>query len=245
MPAARSHGSTVMNMRRSASDSTPHSRHLGLIGGLGVGATMVYYKAIAAGCIDRGKVPRITVAHAHAPAVLAHVSEGPDALAEYLAGFIRELVAAETELLAIPAVTPHIAIDRLRRESPLPIIDMLAASGQRLRDRGLTRIALFGTRITIETECFGALGPVEVVAPQRHETSEIDRIYHELATNGRTSDANTETLRRVARAICARDRVQAIVLAGTDLNLIFDESSAGFPAVDCTAAHVDAILDHL
>jgi hypothetical protein len=32
-------------------------------------------------------------------------------------------------------------------------------------------------------------------------------------------------------------------LAGTDLNLIFDEASAGFPAFDCASAHIEAILD--
>ena len=54
-----------------------------------------------------------------------------------------------------------------------------------------------------------------------------------------------EKLRRIARAILARDRVEAIVLAGTDLNVIFDEATAGFPAVDCAAAHIDAILDRV
>jgi len=235
-----------MDLTVLANESMPRSRHLGLIGGLGVGAAVIYYRAIAAGCVDRNKVPRITLAHAHAPTALAHVREGRiDALAEYLGGFVGELAAAGAELIAIPAVTPHIAVDPLRRESPLPIVDMLGAIEKRLRARGLSRIALFGTRFTIESECFGALGSVEVVAPKHDEVDEIDRIYLELATDGGTSPANVETLQRVARGICTRDRVQAILLAGTDLNLIFDEASAGFPAVDCAAAHVDAILDQL
>jgi aspartate racemase len=225
-------------------ESMPRSRHLGLIGGLGVSAAVIYYKAITAGCVDRDKVPRMTLAHAHAPTALAHVTDGRiDALAEYLAGFVRELAAAGAELLAIPAVTPHIAIDLLRRQSPLPIVDMLQTTEQRLRDRNLSRVALFGTRFTIETEIFGALGSFEVVAPKHDEVDEIHRIYLELATDGRTSPANVEKLRRIARAIRTRDRVEAIVLAGTDLNVIFDEATAGFPAVDCAAAHIDAILD--
>jgi aspartate racemase len=224
----------------------PRSRHLGLIGGLGVSATVMYYKAIAAGCVDRGRVPRMTLAHADAPTALAHVTDGRiDALAEYLADFVRELAAAGAELLAIPAVTPHIAIDLLRRQSPLPIVDMLEATERRLRERGLSRVALFGTRFTIETEIFGALESLEVVAPKRDEVDEIHRVYLELATDGRTSPANVENLRRIASAIRARDRVDAIVLAGTDLNVIFDEATAGFPAVDCAAAHIDAILDRM
>jgi hypothetical protein len=43
--------------------------------------------------------------------------------------------------------------------------------------------------------------------------------------------ANVKTLRQIASTICRRDGVEAIVLAGTDLTLIFSEASAGFPTV--------------
>jgi len=46
----------------------------------------------------------------------------------------------------------------------------------------------------------------------------------------------------VAHALIRRERVEAILLAGTDLNLILSETNAGFPAVDCAAAHIDAIV---
>lgn len=32
---------------------------------------------------------------------------------------------------------------------------------------------------------------------------------------------------------------------GTDLNLVFSEADAGFPAVDCAAAHIGAIVDRM
>ena len=52
-----------------------------------------------------------------------------------------------------------------------------------------------------------------------------------------------QALRDIAQAIPERERIDAVVLAGTDLNLIFDEANAGFPAFDCAAAQIDAILD--
>jgi aspartate racemase len=66
-----------------------------------------------------------------------------------------------------------------------------------------------------------------------------------LATLGRTSADGEAKLRDVAHTLRRRDRVDAIVLAGTDLNLIFNETDAGFPAVDCTAAHIDAIVERM
>jgi len=225
-------------------EGQPESRHLGLIGGLGVGAAVIYYQEIAAGLADRAAVPRITIVHAHAPTALAHVTAGRiDELAEYLAGFVAELCRVGSELIAICAVTPHIALGPLAKRVSVPIINMLEVTAQGLHERGFSRIALFGTRFTIETELFGALDAFDVIPPRPKEIDEIHRVYLELATAGRTSAANVEALREIARAIRRRDRVDAVVLAGTDLNLIFDEASAGFPAFDCASAHISTILD--
>ena len=90
---------------------------------------------------------------------------------------------------------------------------------------------------------FGALGAFDVISPRSQEIAEIHRIYLELATTGHTSEANVRALRDIARAIIRRDRIEAVVLAGTDLRLIFDEESAGFPAFDCASAHLTVILN--
>jgi aspartate racemase len=222
----------------------PESRHVGLIGGLGVGAAVIYYRAIAAGCTDRGAVPRITLVHADSPTVLAHAAGGRiDELADYLAPFVAELRSAGSEFFAIPAVTPHIALGALTKRAPLPIVDMLEVTARGLRERGYLRVTLFGTRFTIENAMFGALDTLDVISPRPQEIDEIHRVYLELVTTGHTSATSVNALRDIARTIRRRDRVDIIVLAGTDLNLIFDEASAGFPAFDCASAHINAILD--
>jgi aspartate racemase len=219
------------------------SRHFGLVGGLGVGAAVLYYQGITAACAARSIVPRLTMAHANAPTALAHVQAGRiEALAAYLAGFVRELAAAGAEFFAIPAITPHICLAELKRQVTLPIIDILQVTAQRLRDRRLSRVALFGTRFTIDGKLFGALDAFDVVRPQDGEVDEIHRIYLRLATQGRISADDEAKLRDLAHTQCRRDRVEAIVLAGTDLNLVFNEANTGFPAVDCAAAHIDAIV---
>ena len=219
------------------------SRHFGLVGGLGVGATVLYYQAIAAACAKRQIVPRLTMAHAHAPTALAHVeADRIDALATYLGGFVRELAAAGAGFFAIPAITPHICRAQLQRQVAIPMIDILATTPQRLAERHMSRVALFGTRFTIDSAMFGALGAVAVVRPRDDEVDTIHRIYLELATEGRTSADNQDKLRDLARGLERREGVEAIVLAGTDLNLVFNETNAGFPAVDCAAAHVEAIV---
>jgi aspartate racemase len=222
------------------------SKHFGLVGGLGVGATVLYYQGIAAACAERGIVPRLTVVHANAPTALAFVQAGKiEDLAAYLAGFVGELAASGASFFAIPAITPHICLPDLKRRVSLPVVDILQVTARRLRDRRLSRVALFGTKFTIDRNLFGALDAFDIVRPRDDEVDEIHRIYLALATKGQISTDDEARLRELAHTLCRRDRIGAIVLAGTDLNLAFNEANAGFPAVDCTAAHIDAIVEQM
>ncbi len=222
------------------------TKHFGLIGGLGIGATVIYYEAIAAACAKKNIAPRMTIAHAHAPTALALVTAGRiDDMAGYLAGFANELAAAGAGFFAIPAITPHICLEQLKRQVSLPIVDILQVTVERLRQRKLSRVALFGTRFTIDKSLFGALEAFDVVRPRDAEVDEIHGIYLELAQHGRTAPENVAKLRQIAHELIGREGVEAIVLAGTDLNLVFDETTAGFPAVDCAAAHIDAIVANM
>src|SRR5262245_18012313 len=144
-----------------------HSKHFGLVGGLGVGATVLYYQGIAAACAERSIVPRLTVAHANAPTALALVQAGKiEDLASYLAGFVGELAASGASFFAIPAITPHICLPDLKGRVSLPMVDILQVTARRLRDRRLSRVALFGTKFTIDRNLFGALDAFDIVRPR-------------------------------------------------------------------------------
>src|SRR5215470_10056409 len=165
------------------------SRHFGLIGGLGVGATVLYYEGITDACTARGTVPRLTIAHANAPTALELVQAGSihGSLADYLARFARELQVAGATFAAIPAITPHICRTELKARIDLPLVDILYVTARHIRKLKLTSIALFGTKFTIASRLFGALDGVDIVTPQDAEVEEIHRIYLELAQKGRCS----------------------------------------------------------
>jgi aspartate racemase len=221
------------------------SRCLGLIGGLGPGATTLYYRELVAAIEKQGRLPRLLIAHAdinHVYATLA--AKDLDALTRYLAGLIVSMASGGAELTAIVAATPHICAPQLVALSPLPLIDMLAEVANAVRARGLKRVALLGTRYTVETRMFGSLGEIEVVMPQPDELDQIHRIYMDIVA-GRGTDAHTEELRALARTFMARDGAQAVLLAGTDLSIALNEKNAGFPAIDCARVHIDAIVKRL
>jgi aspartate racemase len=221
-------------------------RSLGLIGGLGIGATVHYYQSIVEAYTTRGLIPRLFIAHADVARVLANIRDGKLVeLAEYLAGFAESLAAAGADIGAIAAITPHICLDDIARRTRLPLINLLDETAREVRARGFRRVALFGTRFTIESDFFGALGDVEVVQPSPEETDYIHRTYIEIVNAGRGSKSQETGLRNLANTLCRRDNVEAIVLAGTELNLIFNNTNADFPTIDCARVHIDGIIRQL
>jgi aspartate racemase len=220
-------------------------RCLGLIGGLGPGATVHYSRALVAAHEKRARVPHLLIAHADIHRVYAAVTAKDfDGLARYLAGLVTQLAAGGAEVTAIVAATPHICADRLVALSPLPLVNMLTEVADAVRTRGLKRVALLGTRFTIETRMFGCLDEIEVVIPQMDEIDRIHRIYSDFVA-GRGSDAQAEELRKLAQTFVARDGAQAVLIAGTDLSTVFTERNAGFPMIDCAGVHIDAIVQRL
>ena len=167
-----------------------------------------------------------------------------DGLARYLAGLTGDMAAGGAAFSAIVAATPHICAAQLEAISPLPLINMLTEVRAAVNARGLKRVALLGTRFTIETGMFGSLEGIETVMPQPREIDRIQDIYKDFV-EGRGSDAQADELRAFARTFVRRDGAQSVLITGTDLSTVFTESNAGFPMLDCARIHIDAIVRRL
>lgn len=219
---------------------------VGIVGGLGVGATVDYYTRLAAACRASGIVPDLAIVHADVDRGQGYVRDGRlDDLASYLAGFIDRLQRAGAEAAVLPAVTPHICLDRLLPRIRLPLLSIFDAIGRETTRRGLKRVALFGTTFTMEGSLWGRLPGVEIVKPRPDEIAFVGRAYQRLLDTQRGDAAETAGLRALANELMRRDGVEAILLAGTDLAVIFDEASAGFPCIDVARAHIAMIVETL
>jgi aspartate racemase len=216
-----------------------------LIGGLGPEATTHYYRALLAAHKAAGRTPRLLVAHADVDRARGFVEANDMAgLARYLAGFASSLAAGGAELAAIVAITPHICAPQLAQLSPLPLVDIVEEVASAVRRRGLKRIALLGTRFTIESRMFGRLDDVEIVTPKRDEIDFIHNAYLDIVYE-RVSPEHVARLRALAHTFIERDGAEAVLLAGTDLLSVLDPSNLDFPAIDCAGVHIEAIMRRL
>jgi aspartate racemase len=221
-------------------------RCLGLVGGLGLGATVHYYQTLARKHEERGRTLDIVIAHAETSRVFEYVQAGDrDGLAEYLLGFIRRLKAAGAEFAAIPAITPHYCVRELIAASPLPLFNIFSPLVDELAARAIRKVAVFGTRYVIESSLYGLVGDVEIVRPTSSEVDTIHTTYMELLQKRAGTEEQRRDLTTIADTLRRRDGVDVIVLAGTDLSLLFNEANTTFPHIDCAALHLERIVHGL
>ncbi len=223
----------------------PRARCLGPIGGLGVGATVHYYRALAKAHAVRGVAMRLVMEHVDTGRVFELMQTGDRAgLAHYLADSIARLHAAGAEIAAVPAVAPHPCARELVAISPIPIVNLLDVVRREVRASGIRRGAIFGTRLAMDTGAFGAFAPVELVTLKPEDRDYVHETYLSLALSGERSEEHYRGLTTLAHTLL-RAGAERIILAGTNLSVIFDEDTTEFPHIDCARLYINAIVHAL
>ncbi len=229
-----------------ATNDNSQPRTFGLVAGLGVGAGIFYYKALVEAHLALGLSPRILMAHADVRRVMNHAAaREADQLAQYLAGLLRQLAGGGAEIAAIPAFSPQVCATELAALTPLPLVSLLDAIVAEVKRRRLRRILLFGARVTMETQMFGVLEGIEVVTARAEEVDRIAAIYVRVVEQARASDEDYNTLHSLADTLIERERLDAIIFAGTDLAFVFNPENTDFPHVDGARVHLKAIMSEL
>jgi len=216
--------------------------HIGLIVGIGPAATDYYYRQLISAATRAGMDLELTMAHADTSALLRHQAEGSvQAQVDIYGRLTERLQLAGIAQVAITSIAGHFCIDAFKDVSPVPVIDLLAVVKAEVSRHGLRRVGLLGTKVVMETGFYGALKGVEVVAPEA-DLLRVHEAYVAMATIGAATPAQREVFLRAGAALTGQQGCEVIMLAGTDLALIFkDGDNPGFEILDCARLHAAAI----
>jgi aspartate racemase len=227
--------------------SAPAPRPFGLVAGLGVGAGIFYYRSLVAEHLKRGLPARILMTHADVRRTMSLAQERKvDELASYLAGLLEQLAAGGCTIATIPAFSPQVCARQLAELTPLPLIGLLETVVAEVRRQGYTRVGIFGARVTMETKLFGALNDqAEVIAPTGPDLDFVSATYTSIVEKESALPQELEALRASAHRLIDRNRLDAILLAGTDWSFVFNPTNTDFPHLDGARIHLQAIMHEL
>jgi aspartate racemase len=217
--------------------------HIGLIGGIGVAATVVYYQRLTAEIAAQGGAsPALTIVHGDIHELIRNnLADRREEQARAFLPLVERLKAAGCDCLALTSLGGHFCFDELAALSPLPLVSALAPLDAYFVGRSIQRIGLLGTRVVMRTRLYGKLARTEALALD-DEIELIGQTYQDVAVAGACSPQQRALFLDAGRRLMDAG-AEAIVLAGTDLNLAFDGQSPGYPVIDALDVHVAVLAD--
>src|SRR6266496_238450 len=226
---------------------------LGIIAGLGPESTIDYYERIIALYRERtrdGSYPRFIIISVDLKKGLNFMEAGDLAgMADYLLDGIDKLVRAGADFGLISANTPHIVFDDVASKSPIPLISIVEATCAAAKTRKLQRLALFGTRYTMQGKFYVNLFSregIELLVPEPHDQDYIHEKYMNELVPGKFLPETRAGLLAIVDRMKAKSDIDGVILAGTELPLILrDAEHNGIPFLNTTRIHVEAAVTEM
>ena len=223
-------------------------RTLGIIGGTGPETTIEYYRRLIAVYRARspeGRAPSLVINSIDSKKLIDLVTANElTQMADYLVAEVERLARAGAGLALIAANTPHLVFDAVQSCSPIPMLSIVTATCEAAATAGLRRLALFGTRFTMQAAFFPEIfksRQIAIVVPKEVEQAYTHEKYMSELFAGIILPETRERLLEIVQAMKEREGVDGLILGGTELSLILREpTAAGLPVLDTTQIHVEA-----
>ena len=217
--------------------------HIGLIGGIGVAATVVYYQRLAAAMAERAPAKLdLTIVHGNIQELIRNnLADRREEQARAFLPLLERLKSAGCGCAALTSLGAHFCLDELSALSPLPLLSAIAPLDAYFAGRGIRRIGLLGTRVVMRTRLYGQLTRTEALALD-DDIETLGQTYQDVALAGRCDPVQRRAFLDAGKRLIAAG-AEAVVLAGTDLNLAFDGQDPGYKVIDALDVHVDLLAD--
>jgi aspartate racemase len=235
-------------------------KSVGIIGGIGPGSTVEYYRLIIAAYREQkqdGSYPSIVINSIDLKKMLGLIEVNQLAdVTEYLVSEVQKLARAGADFGLLASNTPHIVFDEIRRQSPIPLVSIVEATCAAAKALGLKRLGLFGTRFTMQGRFYSNVFSNEniaIVAPDEPDRSYIHEKYLGELVNGIFLPETRKRLLTIVSRLKEYEGIDGLILGGTELPLLFQDKSfrnesssnltaCGIPFLDTTRIHVKAIV---
>jgi len=226
---------------------------LGMIGGVGPESTVDYYKNIIAMYRERrpdGHYPQFVINSIDLQKGIDFLEANDLAgMTEFLLAEIQQLPGAGAQFGIIAANTPHIVFDEVKTKSPIPFISIVEASCNYAKARHLKRLALFGTRYTMQADFYQKVfrrEEIELVVPEAKDRDYIHEKYFAELVPGIFLPETRVNLLAIVDRMKVKMNIEGVLLAGTELALILrGDSHNGIALLDTGKIHCRAAVKEM
>jgi|TARA_B110000495_G_scaffold190982_1_gene193670 aspartate racemase len=226
---------------------------IGLLGGMSWESTATYYRELNEGIKEKlgglhsAKICMVSVNFEEIEK-LQHIEDW-NGTAVILSEAAMAIEKGGADFLLICTNTMHKVAPQIEASISIPILHIADATAQRLREAGIKKVGLLGTRFTMEqdfykgrlTEKYG----IDVIVPDELEREIVHSIIYNELCLGTIDENSRERYLKIIDQLTASG-AEAVILGCTEIALLVQQKHTATPLYDTTAIHAEqAVLKAL
>jgi len=223
---------------------------IGLLGGMSWESSIEYYRIInqetkkRLGDLHSAKSLMYSVDFAEIEA-LQHQGNWPE-LTKQMIQAAQNIENGGADFLVICTNTMHKMADVMQKELQIPIFHIADATAEVIKNAGIKKIGLLGTKFTMEEDFYkGRLEnrhDLEVLVPNLQDRNTIHQIIYDELVVGKIKPASKEKYLAIIDKLKTRG-AEGIILGCTEIGLLIKQSDSDLPVFDTTLIHAVAAVE--
>jgi aspartate racemase len=223
-------------------------KKIGIIGGLSAESTIEYYKILVKeyNLIKGGaSSPFLVIDSLDLETVRNLMADNSwEEVYQIILKSARNLEDAGAEIIIIATNTIHKIFEKLTMEINTPMISIMDATAEAIKEKSITRVGLLGTIFTMQADFYqDSLSKygIEVIVPNKEDQNYVNTvIWDELTHHIFTSESKkgySEVIKRLES-----EGAEGVILGCTEIPLLITQEDSPIPVFDTTTLHALAAL---
>ena len=224
---------------------------IGLIGGMSWESSIEYYRIInetvkaKLGGLHSAKSIMYSVDFADIE-ILQHQGQWAEA-AQMLINAAKNLENSGADFIVLCTNTMHKAADDIQANVKIPLLHIADATAQLVKDSGIKKIGLLGTRFTMEEEFYkGRLSQkygLNVNVPNAQEREIVHRVIYDELVIGEIRQHSKEQYMGIIEQM-VHQGAEGVILGCTEIGLLIHKQDSQVPLFDTTRIHAEAAAEY-
>jgi len=223
---------------------------IGLMGGMSWESSIEYYRIInqytaeKLGGLHSAKSVMVSLDFA-AIEVLQRKDDWEGA-AEMMTAAGRQLKRGGADFMVICTNTMHLLADRVQAEVGIPLLHIADATARVIKEGGLEKVGLLGTRFTMEKDFYrGRLEEkhrLEVLTPDEQGKETVHRVIYDQLVQGVVEESSRREYLAIIDELVERG-AEGIILGCTEIGLLVKQKDLTTPVFDTAEIHARSAVE--
>jgi aspartate racemase len=158
----------------------------------------------------------------------------------------QKLEGAGADFVVICTNTMHKMAQEVEDTIDIPLLHIADATGEKVIEKGLGKLALLGTDFTMEEDFYKKRlrerYSIEVIIPSQSDRKIIDSVIYNELCRGTIQQSSKERYKEIIKRLIS-DGADGVILGCTEIPLLIGQDDVEVPVFDTTTIHARAAVD--